>query len=198
MKKLLLLILGASIIMFLSIPVFAAGQPEPFGLILDKMSYEDVLNQLNQKSWQFNEYEKKDFKPVKKNSSQLGKSTFLQIKPKKMKGLKSLYLFFNQNRILEAVIMVLDHEMLASVKEVLNQKYKLVKDSLLREDPGTSFPYMLWEQGSAFIELQKLSVHIIRLVYVNKTVYENYREFFYKSYGTFRPAQEPAPWLKDL
>ena len=196
--------LGASILMLFSVSAFATDEPRPFGLVLNKMSYEDVLNQLNQKSWQFNEYERKDFKRVKKNSLQRGKSTFLQIKPnlqikpKKMKGLRSLYLFFSHDRMLEAVIMVLDNELMVGAKEALNQKYKLVKDSLLKEDPGTSFSYMLWEQGSSFIELQKLSVHIIRLVYVNKTVYENYREVFYKTFGIFRPPQEPAPWLKDL
>lgn len=46
----MLLVLGSSILMLFSVLAFATDQPSPFGLVLNKMSHEDVLNQLNQKS----------------------------------------------------------------------------------------------------------------------------------------------------
>ncbi|MGD9106232.1 MAG: hypothetical protein PVJ50_09400 [Desulfobacterales bacterium] len=179
-------------------PVIATERLNPFGLALDQTLYEDTLYQLKQKSWMYEEYERKSFVPVKKDSPRKGRNTFLKVKPKSMEGLRNLYLFFNDRMILEAVIVGLEAQLLSDVKAKLNQKYKLVKDSLLGEDPTVGYAYILWEQSSFYIELQKLSTHNLRLIYVNKTYYENYREFLYKSFGTFRPRKKLVLWLNEL
>ena len=54
------------------------------------------------------EFEKKGYAPIKKNTPQKGRNTFLWVKPKNMEGLKTLYLFFNDRKILEAVIVRLE------------------------------------------------------------------------------------------
>ena len=184
-------------LIFLS-PVIAAEGLNPFGLALDQALYEDTLYQLEQRSWMYEEYERKGYVPVKKDSPRKGRNTFLRVKPKSMEGLRNLYLFFNDRMILEAVIVGLEPRLLSDVKAELNQKYKLVKDSLLGEDSTVSYPYILWKKLSFYIELQKLSAHNLRLIYVNKTHYENYREFFHKSFGTFRPRKKLVPWLNEL
>ena len=73
--------LGASILMLFSVSAFATDEPGPFGLVLNKMSYEDVLNQLNQKSWQFNEYERKDFSGLRRILCSEAKAHFCKLSP---------------------------------------------------------------------------------------------------------------------
>ena len=115
-----------------------------------------------------------------------------------MEGLRTLYLFFNDRMILEAVIVGLEPQLLPDAKAELSRKYTLVKDSLLGEDSTVSYSYILWEQSSFYIELQKLIAYNLCLMYVNKTYYENYREFFHKFFETFRPRKKPVPWLNEL
>jgi len=179
-------------------PVSAADPPKPFGLMPNQALYEDVLNQLEQKSWRYEEFERKGYAPVNKNSSRAGRNTFLRVKPREMEGLRTLYLFLNDDRKLEAVIATLEPQVLSDVKAELNRKYKMVKDSLMGEDSSVSYAYVLWEQASFYIELQKLSPHNVRLMYVHKTYYENYREVFHKTFGTFRPRPKLVPWLNEL
>lgn len=198
MKRLSLVLVGFSVLSIFLSPAIAAEKLNPFGLIIDQALYEDVLKELKQKSWKYEEFEKKGFTRVEKNTSQQGRNTFLWVKPKNMEGLKTLYLFFNENKILEAVIGVLERQLLPDVKAELNKKYKLVKDSLLQEDQAVSYAYILWEQSSFYIELQKRGAHNLRLIYVNKTYYENYREFLHKSFESFRPRKKLPPWLKEL
>jgi hypothetical protein len=198
MKKLIFVLTGFSVMLICLNPVIAAGKLNPFGLALDQAFYEDILDQLKQRSWMYEEYERKGYVPVKKNSPDKGRNTFLQVKPKNMEGLRNLFLFFNDKKILEAVIVGLEPHLLSDVKAELTRKYKLVKDSLLGEDSTVSYAYILWEQSSFYIELQKLTPHNLRLIYVNKIYYENYREFLYKSFGTFRPGKKLVPWLNEL
>ncbi|MBC8433258.1 MAG: hypothetical protein H8D96_15215 [Desulfobacterales bacterium] len=198
MKKFFSLLLGLSVLLISLSPVIAAGPPKPFGLALDQALYNDVLNLLEQRAWGYEEFEKKGDAPVKKNSPQAGRNTFLRVKPREKEGLRTLYLFFNDKMILEAVIAGLEPRVLPDVKAELNRKYNLVKDSLMGEDSSVSYAYALWQQASFYIELQKLSPHYVRLMYVNQTYYENYREIFHKTLGTFRPRIKLVPWLNEL
>lgn len=198
MKKLFISIFVLLVMLF-SVNFASSGDPpKPFGLALDHEIYEDVLNKLEHRSWRYEEFEKKGYAPVKKNSSQAGRNTFLRAKPRDMEGLRTLFLFFNDNRKLESVIAGMEPRVLPDVKAKLNQKYQLVKDSLMGEDSTISYRFVLWEKDSFYIELQKLSPHNVRLIYVHKAYYENYREVFHKNFGTFRPRKKPVLWLDEL
>ncbi len=172
--------------------------PKPFGLILNQAGYADVLNRLEQRSWSYEEFEKKGYAPVKKNAPNAGHNTFLRVKPREMEGMRTLFLFFNDQMILNAVIATLERQIIPDIKAELNRKYQPVKDSLMGEDSTVGYAYVLWQQGSYYIELQKLAPHNVRLLYVHKTYYENFREIFHKTFGTFRPQKKPPPWLNEL
>lgn len=198
MKKLLIALFFFSALLVSLNSAISADPPKPFGLVLDQATYEDVLNQFEQRSWHYDEFERKGYAPVKKNSSRAGRNTFLRVKPREMEGLRILHLFFNDNKKLEAVLAGLEPQVLPDVKIELNRKYELVKDSLMNEDSSVSYAYVLWQQASFYIELQKLSPYNVRVMYVHKTYYENYREVFHKTFGTFRPQKKMVPWLNEL
>jgi len=46
--------------------------------------------------------------------------------------------------------------------------------------------------------LQKLSEHFVRLLYVEKLLYENYKDFLFKPYESFRRREVKPEWMKDL
>ncbi|MGB5923166.1 MAG: hypothetical protein WBH36_13130, partial [Syntrophobacteria bacterium] len=77
-------------------------------------------------------------------------------------------------------------------------KYRSVEKSLAGEKLSTSYPYALWEEGNIYIELQKVSHFRVRVLYVNKTVYTNYREFLGKSYERYRGKLERKNWMDEL
>ncbi len=150
MKKLLIALFFFSALLVSLNSAISADPPKPFGLVLDQATYEDVLNQFEQRSWHYDEFERKGYAPVKKNSSRAGRNTFLRVKPREMEGLRILHLFFNDNKKLEAVLAGLEPQVLPDVKIELNRKYELVKDSLMNEDSSVSYAYVL-RVGSVII-----------------------------------------------
>jgi hypothetical protein len=66
------------------------------------------------------------------------------------------------------------------------------------EDFTDNYTHVLWEKDNIYIELQKLSAHFVRLLYVEKTLYENYKDFLFKPYESFRRREIKPDWMKDL
>jgi len=46
--------------------------------------------------------------------------------------------------------------------------------------------------------LQRLGPHFVRLVYVEKVMYENYKTFLFKTYESFRRRIIKPEWMNDL
>lgn len=176
----------------------SAGAPGPFGLIIGKTSYEEALNTAQQRQWRYQEYEKKHFKPIGKKDPTRGKNTFVKATPKGMQGIRSILIFLSNESTLDAVIIMLDPTLFEDVYQQLDGKYKLVEKSLKGEYLSTDYPYVLWKKDNVYIELQKPSPFRTRLVYVEKTVYENYRDFLNKHYPRFRHSQEKRGWMDEL
>jgi hypothetical protein len=174
------------------------GVPGPFGLIIGKTSYEKALNAAQQRNWRYQEDEKKHFKPIGKGDPTRGKNTFVKATPKGMEGIKSILIFFNGESTLDAVIIIMDTKLFEDVFQQLDGKYKLVEKSLKGEYLSTDYPYVLWQKDHVYIELQKPGPYRARLVYVEKTVYENYREFLNKHYPRFRHTQEKRGWMDEV
>ena len=176
----------------------SAGAPGPFGLVIGKTSYEEALNTAQQRQWRYQEYEKKHFKPIGKKDPTRGKNTFVKATPKGMQGIRSILIFLSNESTLDAVIIMLDPTLFEDVYQQLDGKYKLVEKSLKGEYLSTDYPYVLWKKDNVYIELQKPSPFRTRLVYVEKTVYENYRDFLNKHYPRFRRSQEKRGWMDEL
>ena len=174
------------------------GAPGPFGLVIGKTSYEEALNAAQQRNWRYQEYEKKHFKPIGKKDPARGKNTFVKATPAGMDGIKSILIFFGGESTLDAVIIMLDPKLFEDVFQQLDGKYKLVEKSLKREYLSADYPYVLWKKDNVYIELQKPGPYRTRLVYVEKALYENYREFLNKHYPRFRRTEEKRGWMDEL
>ena len=74
----------------------------------------------------------------------------------------------------------------------------LVKENLMGEDFTDNYTHVLWEKYNIYIELQKLSAHFVRLLYVEKVLYENYKDFLIKPYERFRRREIKPDWMKEL
>ena len=174
------------------------GAPGPFGLVIGKTSYQEALNAAQQREWRYQEFEKRHFKPIGKKDPARGKNTFVKATPKGMQGIRSILIFFSDESTLDAVIIMLDPTLFEDVFQQLDGKYKLVEKSLKGEYLSAYYPYVLWKKDNVYIELQKPSPFRSRLVYVEKAVYENYREFLNKHYPRFRHTQEKRSWMDEL
>jgi hypothetical protein len=115
-----------------------------------------------------------------------------------MQGARGIRLFFSSESMLDAVIVTLDPSMFAIVIDELDQKYDLVKKNLLGENFTENYTNVLWQKENIYIELQKLSEHFVRLLYVEKLLYENYKDFLFKPYESFRRREVKPEWMKDL
>jgi hypothetical protein len=199
MKKTLVSLVVA---FWLSGGAFAATEsstpPRPFGFAVGKSGYEQVQQQLAEKGWAYQEYEKKGLHEINKDDPVRGKGTFLKIKTKGLEDVRSLLLFFSPERVLDAVIVVLEPKAFDVVMDELDRKYDLVKKKLDGESFTEDCPHVLWQKGPLYIELQRYSPHIVRLVYVEKLLYENYRNFLLKVYEPFRKKEQRHPWMDDL
>ena len=174
------------------------GAVGPFGFAIGKTSYEEALNVAQQRNWRYQEYEKKHFKPIGKKDAARGKNTFVKVTPRGVEGARSILIFFNGESTVDAVIIILDPKLFEDVYQQLDGKYKLVQKSLKGEYLSADYPYVLWKKDNVNIELQKASPYRTRLVYVEKAVYENYRDFLNKHYPRFRHTQEKRTWMDEL
>jgi hypothetical protein len=95
-------------------------------------------------------------------------------------------------------MVVIDPNLFESVLVELNDKYTLVEKQLEGKDFSVDYDHVLFRQGDHYIELQRLSAHHVRLVYVEKLLYENYRDFLLKTYEPFRHKLVRKDWMKDL
>jgi hypothetical protein len=192
------------LMLFFSINIVGAAAavseevPGPFNLHVGETSYSGALNILKSNKWDYKEYEKKQFKMIGETSPDRGKNTFLVVTPKHLKGLNGIRLFFGRDSVLDAIIINLEPLLFPVVMDDLDQKYKVVQKKLFGESYSTDYTHVLYEKGNMYIELQKLSAHNVRLVYVSKLLYENYKDFFHKAYESFRVRQRKEPWMKDL
>jgi len=193
---------------FISVLVFAslvwalethsAQDPKPFGFQAGKTTYEEGLNILQARKWKFREYDKKHSFVIEAENPQRGKNTLVRINPEGLEGAKALLLFFNSESILDAIMLHLEPRMFEEVMDELDSKYELVKKNLVEKSAYSPYPYVLWQGGNAYVELQKLSRFRVRLIYVDKLLYENYRDFLHKEHESFWPIPSKQAWIKDL
>jgi hypothetical protein len=176
----------------------ANQNPSPFGFQIGQTTYDTCLETLNEKKWTFQEYEKKQFKMIDAQSPDRGKNTFILAFPKEMKGLKGIRLFFSSQSTLDALLVNLEPNLFEIVMNELDGKYDLVRKNLIGEDYTDNYTYVLWQKGEIYIELQRLSVHYVRIVYVEKVLYENYKTFLFKTYESFRRRSIKPAWMADL
>jgi len=189
-------------VIFLALPVCraaaASGSPIPFGFQIGQTTYEACLAMLKQKKWTFQEYEKKQLKMIDPQSPQRGQNTFILASPREMKGLKGIRLFFSSQTTLDALIVNLAPDLFEIVMNELDDKYELVQKNLMGEDFTENYTHVLWQKGDTYIELQRLGPHFVRLVYVEKVMYENYKTFLFKTYESFRRKSIKPEWMDDL
>jgi hypothetical protein len=95
-------------------------------------------------------------------------------------------------------MVVIEPKLFDSVQQVLDSKYRQVERSLSGEKLGEPYPYATWEKGSDYIELQKVSAFRVRVLYVNKAVYANYRDFLSTSYERYSGRLEKKDWMNEL
>ena len=198
MKKIIIAVTVLTVMLILNSTAFTAKRPNPFGLEVGKTTYEDCIKILKSRDWNYQEYEKKQFKQIDEKDPDRGKNTFILATLKDMKGARGIRLFFSSRSILDAIIVTLDPDMFASVMDELDGKYDLIKKNLMGEDFTDNYTHVLWEKDNIYIELQKLSAHFVRLLYVEKTLYENYKDFLFKPYESFRRRAIKQDWMKDL
>jgi hypothetical protein len=197
-KPIASLFFSVVIAIFLSSGVDASGKPKPLGFSVGSASYTDVVKNLDERRWAHVEYEKKQFKRIKSNDPARGKNTFIQAEPKDLEGIRNIKLFFSSDSTLDALSILLEPAFFEVVMLELDQKYELVRKSLIGEDPSTEYPHVLWQEGSTYINLQRPSRHRVRLLYVEKGIYENYKDFFHKVWAPYRLKQVKKDWMKDL
>jgi hypothetical protein len=171
---------------------------KPFGFTLDKTSYEEALRIVQTRKWRYGEYEKEQFKELDKEDPLRGKNTFLKALPGDLEGVKSLFVFFGNESTVEALMVVIDPKLFDSVLQVLDSKYTKVERSLSGEKLAEPYPYATWEKGSDYIKLQKISPFRVRVLYVNKAVYANYRDFLSTSYERYYGKLEKKDWMNEL
>jgi hypothetical protein len=171
---------------------------KPFGFTIDKTSYEEALGIVQARKWRHQEYEKKQFKEIDKKDPLRGKNTFLKALPGDLEGVRSIFVFFDNKSTVEAIMVVIEPKMFDGVLRVLDSKYSQVERNLSGEKLDESYPYVLWEKGTDYIELQKVSAHRVRVLYVNKAVYANYRDFLNTSYERYVGKLEKKDWMNEL
>jgi hypothetical protein len=177
---------------------FGDETASPFGLAIGKATYAEARAMLETRQWEFQEYEKKQFREIDPGEEGQGHNTFLKASPQEMAGVRSLLLFFSPEAVLDALIVVLDPSLFEVTMEDLDDKYELVKRDLTGEYFSTNAPHVLWQKGGTLIELQKNSPNRVRVVYVVKGLYENYKDFLNTTYESFRRQQSKLPWMKEL
>ena len=199
MKRSVVFVVGVVFLALCSVAgAKSLGAVGPFGFTIGKTSYEEALNTAQKRGWSYQEYEKRHFKPINKKDPARGKNTFVRATPKGMEGIRSILIFFSGDSTLDAVIIMLDPKMFEEVFQQLDGKYKLVEKSLKGEYLSTDYPYVLWKKDNVYIELQKPGPYRTRLVYVEKAMYENYRDFLNKHYPKYRRTQEKRGWMDEL
>jgi hypothetical protein len=198
MKKSIAWVLMLIVFLILNSFAISAEKPQPFGFEVGKSTYEDCTKIFKTNNWTFQEYEKKQFKLIDEKDPARGKNTFILATLKDLKGARGIRLFFNSQSILDAIIVTLDPNMFVVVIDELDHKYDLIKKNLMGENFTENYTYVLWENESVYIELQKLSDHFVRLLYVEKVLYENYKDFLFKPYESFRRREIKPYWIKDL
>lgn len=198
MKKTIIGVVVLTVIFILNSTAFTADRPKPFGLEVGKSTYEDCIKILEARNWNYQEYEKKKLKIIDEKDPARGKNTFILAKLKDMKGARGIRLFFSNQSILDAIIITLDPDMFVAVMDEMDDKYDLVKKNLMGEDFTDNYTHVLWEKDNIYIELQKLSAHFVRLLYVEKVLYENYKDFLFKPYERFRRQEMKPDWMKEL
>jgi len=198
MNKTIIWLVVLTVTLILYSTASTADRPKPFGLEVGKSTYEDCINILKARNWNHQEYEKKQFKEIDEKDPARGKNTFILAKLKDMKGARGVRLFFSNQSVLDAIIITLDPNMFVAVMDEMDNKYDLVKKNLMGEDFTDNYTHVLWEKDNVYIELQRLSVHLVRLLYVEKVLYENYKDFLFKPYERFRRQEIKPDWMKDL
>lgn len=177
---------------------YAGEPPTPFGLIIGKTTYTQAIETLQQRKWNFQEYVKKELKPMNKKDPGHGKNTFLSVNPKDAEGVKNIMIFFDGNSALDALIVELDPKLLYVIWDELDKKYNFVSKKLDGDYFTSDYPRILWEKEGVYVELQKVSSHHVRLVYVEKLLYENYKDFLQKTYEPYRRKKSKKSWMDDL
>jgi hypothetical protein len=163
-----------------------------------KSTYEDSIQFFENRNWEWKEYEKKQFKLIDEKNPEKGKNTFVMSKVKDLKGARSILVFFSPQRLVDAMIFVLEPNMFPVVMDELDNKYDLVKKNLIGDNFSENYTHVLWQKENMYIELQKLSEHLVRLVYVEKLLYENYKHFLFKPYESFRRREIKPEWMNGL
>ncbi|MGD8889104.1 MAG: hypothetical protein PVF53_11855 [Desulfobacterales bacterium] len=198
MNKTIIWLVVLTVTLVLDSTAYSADRPNPFGLEVGKSTYEDCINILKARNWNYQEYEKKQFKEIDEKDPARGKNTFILAKLKDMEGARGIRLFFSNQSMLDAIIITLDPNMFVAVMDEMDTKYDLVKKDLMGEDFTENYTHVLWEKDNVYIELQRLSAHFVRLLYVEKVLYENYKDFLFKPYERFRRKEIKPDWMKNL
>ncbi len=189
-------------VMFLSIisgvTAYAGEPPKPFDLTIGKTTYAQTLETLQQRKWNYQEYEKKQLKLMDTKDPDRGKNTFLLVTPKDTEGVKNIMIFFDGNSAVDALIVNLDPKLFYIIWDELDKKYDFVSKNLEGDYFSSDCPRILWQKESVFIELQKVSPHYVRLVYVEKLLYENYKDFLQKTYEPYRRKESKKVWMDNL
>jgi hypothetical protein len=199
MRKMSILLAHVMILsIILGVTAYAGEPPKPFDLTIGKTTYTQALETLQQRKWNYQEYIKKQLKPIDKKDPDRGKNTFLSLKPKDVEGVKNIMIFFDGNSALDALIVDLDPKFFYVIWEELDKKYDFVSKNLEGDYFTSDYPRVLWQKESVYIELQKISSHRVRLVYVEKLLYENYKDFLQKTYEPYRRKKSKKDWMDDL
>ena len=172
--------------------------PAPYGLGIGASSYRDALRVLETRSWTYEEYTRKERIKVAKDDPAQGRNTFLLVRPAGLKGITHILLLFSDESILNAVIVSVKEAYFQVLSEVLDGKYEPVRKHLFGDGFSSDFPYILWQRGDCYIELQKRGGSLVRVVYMEKLYYENVRDFFTKPLTPYRPTQVHRPWMDEL
>lgn len=197
-KNSILLALVMIMNIIFGVTAYAGEPPKPFGLTIGKTTYTQALETLEQRKWKYQEYTKKQLKPIDKEEPGRGKNTFLSVNPKDIEGVKNIMIFFDGNSTLDALIVDLDPKLFYVIWDELDKKYDFVSKHLEGDYFSSDYPRILWQKESVYIELQKVSTHHVRLVYVEKLLYENYKDFLQKTYEPYRRKKSKKDWMDDL
>ena len=182
----------------LGVTAYAGEPPKPFDLTIGKTTYTQALETLQQRKWNYQEYIKKQLKLIDKKDPDRGKNTFLSVNPKDTEGVNNIMIFFDGNSVLEALIVGLDPKLFYVLWDELDKKYDFVSKNLEGDYFTSDYPRVLWQKESVYIELQKISSHRVRLVYVEKFLYENFKDFLNKIYEPYRRKKSKKDWMDDL
>ncbi len=177
---------------------YAGETPTPFGLTIGKTTYVQALETLQHRNWDYQEYLKKQLEQIDKRDPARGKNTFLSVTPKDTEGVKNILIFFDDDSKLDAVIVGMDPKLFYVIWEILDKKYDFVNKHLEGDYFTSDYPRILWQKENVYIELQKVSSHRVRLVYVEKGLYENFKDFLQKTYEPYRRREAKKGWMDDL